>query len=227
MRKLIKLCLYLFGASLLYLAICRWVFPPVTLTQLQALSEGYGLKRNYIPWKEISPAVKLAAIASEDQLFAVHYGFDWKALKKSIQGSQGNKRRPRGAGASTISQQTAKNVFLWQGQGWSKYLRKPPEVIYTLLIEWIWGKQRILEVYLNTVEMGPGIFGIEAASQAYFKKPASRLNRQEAARIIACLPNPKQFTVSPPGKRVQWRTPQILRQMSLIESHPQIRELIR
>src|SRR5690606_15312001 len=113
-----------------------------------------------------------------------------------------------------------------QGSGWTKYLRKPFEAIYTLGIETFWGKQRILEVYLNVAEMGPGIYGIEAAAQTYFHKPASQLSQYEAAMIIASLPNPKKFTVKPVSKRVQWRAPQIQKQMSLIASHPQVKILL-
>lgn len=227
MRFILKSLLYLLIASLLYVVACRWIFPPVTLTQAGALLDGHGLQRDYVRWKDIAPAVKLAAIAAEDQLFPVHGGFDWKAIEKSVRGETGSKKRVRGAAASTISQQTAKNVFLWQSSGWGKYLRKAPEGFYTLLIEWIWGKQRILEIYLNTIEMGPGIFGIEAAARHYFHKPAAKLSRKEAAMIIACLPNPKKYTVQPLSRRVQLRTPQILRQMQLIETHPAVRQLLQ
>ncbi len=218
--------LYLFLLSLAYLVLCRWIFPPITITQLSSLVSGDGLKRDYVSWDDISTNVKLAAIASEDQLFPVHGGFDWKAIEKSLEGTQQKKQKRKGAAASTISQQTAKNVFLWQGSGWSRYVRKAPEAVYTKLIEWVWGKQRILEVYLNVIEMGPGIFGIEAAAQKYFNKPASRLTRKEASMIIACLPNPKRFTVKPVSKRVSWRSPGILRQMKLIESDSDVRSLV-
>jgi monofunctional biosynthetic peptidoglycan transglycosylase len=147
-------------------------------------------------------------------------------MDKSINGPK-KKKRVRGAGASTISQQTAKNVFLWQGSGIGRYIRKVPEFLYTQLIEWVWGKRRILEVYLNVIEMGPGIYGIEAASQAYFKKPASKLSRAEAAMIIACLPNPKRFTVKPLTRRVQWRYPHIMEQMNNLEGDEDIEEVIR
>lgn len=228
-RSLIKGFVFLLVASLLYLVACKWIFPPVTITQMGALFGGYGLKRDYVSWDEISPNVKLAAIASEDQLFPQHDGFDWKAIEKSLDPATGKRRkkRPAGAAASTITQQTAKNVFLWQGSGWGRYVRKAPEAFYTQMIEWIWGKQRIMEVYLNVIEMGPGIFGIEAAAQQYFHKSARSLSRQEAAMIIACLPNPKRFTVKPLSRRVKWRTPAIVRQMGYIESDPAVRGLIR
>jgi monofunctional biosynthetic peptidoglycan transglycosylase len=128
-----------------------------------------------------------------------------------------------GAAASTISQQTAKNVFLFQG---AAYIRKPFEAVYTKLIEWIWGKKRILEVYLNTIEMGKGIFGIEAAAQAYFHKPAKNLSRNEAAMIIACLPNPKIYTVVPVSRRVAWRSKGILRQMNFVQGDKNVEDLL-
>jgi len=228
-RFLFKTILYLLLASLLYTVICKWILPPITITQLSSVFSGYGLKRDYVSWNKISSNVKLAAIASEDQLFPDHNGFDWNAIEKSMEGKQGKrkKKREKGSAASTITQQTAKNVFLWQGSGWSRYVRKAPEAFYTMMIEWIWGKERILEVYLNVIEMGPGIFGIEAASRQYFHKSAKNLTRQEAAMIIACLPNPKKFTVKPLSRRVQWRTPGILKQMSLIEDDPDVRALVR
>ncbi len=219
----------MFLASNVYLILCRWVMPPFTITQLAGFVEGYGLKRDYVSWNKISGNVKLAAIASEDQLFPVHNGFDWKALDKSVNGpvSKKKKRRVRGGGASTISQQTAKNVFLWQGSGWGRYLRKVPEFYFTQMIELLWGKKRILEVYLNVIEMGPGVYGIEAAAQKYFHKHARDLTRAEAAMIIACLPNPKKFTVKPASRRVIWRYPQIVTQMNHLEANSDVRQLIK
>ena len=175
-RYLFRTLLVLLLSSLLYVVVCKWVMPPITLTQIGAVIDGYGLKRSYVSWDQIPRNVKLAAMASEDQLFAVHGGFDKASLEKSLYGPK-KKKRERGGGASTISQQTAKNVFLWQGTGYSRYIRKGLEFPYTKLIEWTWGKRRIMEVYLNVIEMGPGIFGIEAASQAYFHKPAKNLTR--------------------------------------------------
>jgi monofunctional glycosyltransferase len=227
-KFLLKGILFLLILSLIYLGLCKFVFPPITITQLSSLVQGYGLKRDYVSWKEISPNVKLAALASEDQLFPQHEGFDWKAIEKSIDDKPAKKRKKRakGAAASTISQQTAKNVFLWQGSGWGRYVRKAPEAFYTKIIELVWGKKRIMEVYLNVIEMGPGLFGIEAAARRYFNKPASSLTTQEAAMIIACLPNPKIFTVKPTSRRVAWRTPRIVRQMRMIQSDPKVQELI-
>ncbi len=157
-RKIFKWFLWAFLWSNLYLLICKWIMPPVTLTQLGSLFTGHGLKRDYVDNDEISPNAKLAAMASEDQLFPDHGGFDWKSIEKSLQNKPGKRKKVAGAGASTISQQVAKNVFLWQGAGIARYMRKVPEMYYTKMIEWVWGKQRILEVYLNIAEMGDGVF---------------------------------------------------------------------
>lgn len=222
--------LFMFISSTVYLILCRWVMPPITITQATSAVTGYGLKRRYVSWEKISPAVKLAAIASEDQMFLDHSGFDWAAIEKSFEDSKkkGKKRkRIKGGGASTISQQTAKNVFLWQGTGVTRYIRKVPEFYFTQLIEWTWSKKRILEVYLNTIEMGPGIFGIEAAAQQYYHKSARNLSRAEAAAIIACLPNPKKFTVVPQSRWVAWKSGFILRQMNNIQDDDDIQDLIK
>ncbi len=201
--------------------------PPLTLTQLGSWLSGDGLKRSYVSDKDISPNIKLAAMAGEDQLFPLHSGFDWKSLEKSLSTNPKKKSRVRGSAASTISQQVAKNVFLWQGEGILKYIRKVPEFYFTKMIEWIWGKQRILEVYLNVIEMGKGIYGVEAASQAYFGKSAKALSRKEAAMIIACLPNPKVFTIKPESRFVSWKKDWILKQMSNIQNDDDIKALVQ
>ncbi len=202
--------------------------PPITVTQISN-SFSFGLHRNYVGWEDISRNVKLAAIASEDQTFPDHGGFDWDAIEKSLRPKKKGKktRIPPGGGASTISQQVAKNVFLWQGGDITKYIRKVPELYFTEMIELIWGKKRILEVYLNVIEMGPGVFGIQSAAQKYFGKSAKNLSRTEAAMIIACLPNPKRFSVKPPSNRVSWRYPQILREMNNIEDDEDIQALLK
>lgn len=227
-KKTKRIILILFLSSLLYTIICRWVMPPITITQI-ANTFGYGLKRDYVSWNQINYSVKLAAIASEDQAFPDHSGFDWDAIEKSLKPKKKGKKTkiPLGGGASTITQQTAKNVFLWQGGLITKFIRKVPELYFTKLIEWVWGKERILEVYLNVIEMGPGIFGIQAAAKHYFKKDASKLTRAEAAMIISCLPNPKKFTVKPMSRRVAWRYPQILKQMNNLEGDEDIKALLR
>ncbi len=227
-RWIKRALLFMFLSSLIYIILCKWVMPPITLTQAgNAFS--YGLKRDYVSWNNISYNIKLAAIASEDQTYPDHSGFDWDAIEKSLRPKKKGKktRIPLGGGASTITQQVAKNVFLWQGGGIDRFIRKVPELYFTKMIEWIWGKQRILEVYLNVIEMGPGIFGVEAASQAYFGKSARNLSRTEAAMIIACLPNPKRFSVQPMSRRVAWRYPQIVQQMRNIEDDPDVQAIIR
>jgi monofunctional biosynthetic peptidoglycan transglycosylase len=223
-----RILLILFLSSLLYTIICRWLMPPITITQI-ANTFGYGLKRDYVSWNQINYSVKLAAIASEDQAYPDHSGFDWDAIEKSLKPKKKGKKTkiPLGGGASTITQQTAKNVFLWQGGFITKFIRKVPELYFTKLIEWVWGKERILEVYLNVIEMGPGIFGIQAAAKHYFKKDAAKLTRSEAAMIISCLPNPKKFTVKPISRRVAWRYPQILKQMNNLEGDEDIKTLLR
>lgn len=216
-----KIIFILIIFQLLYVIVLKWVDPPVTITQLSSVFEGYGLSRDYINDDEMSKWAKLAVISSEDQLFPDHNGFDFKNIKKAL---AYNKKKPgRVRGASTISQQVAKNVFLWQGRSW---FRKGLEVYFTFMIEMIWGKQRILETYLNVAEMGEGIFGIEAAANAYFNKPASKLTRQESALIAACLPNPKKFKVKPASRYVSNRSGWIMTQMNHLEADPDIQHII-
>jgi monofunctional biosynthetic peptidoglycan transglycosylase len=221
--KLIKkVFIILFLSHLVYLIILRWVNPPITITQFSALVSGYGLKRDYVSKDRISPYACLAVIAAEDQLFPDHNGFDIKSIEKAIQYNQKKSNRVRGA--STISQQVAKNVFLWQGRSW---VRKGLEVYFTFMIELVWGKERILEVYLNVAEMGRGVYGIEAASRHYYKKSAQKLTRVQAARIASCLPNPKKYAVNPPSDYITRRSNWVLRQMGNLESDPEIERLIK
>ncbi|HEX7844559.1 MAG TPA: monofunctional biosynthetic peptidoglycan transglycosylase [Chitinophagaceae bacterium] len=216
-----RIFIILFIAQLAYIVLLKWVDPPITMTQLSNWVSGHGLKRDYVGWNSISPNAKLAVIGAEDQLFPDHSGFDWKSIKKAM---KYNERKPgRIRGASTISQQVAKNVFLWQGGGW---FRKGLETYFTFMIEKIWGKKRILEVYLNVIEMGEGIFGVEAAAQSYFRKPAKNLTRQEAAMIAACLPNPKRYKVKPLSGYVSGRSGWVMRQMSNLQSDPDVQEVI-
>lgn len=217
-----RIFLWLFILQFVYIILVRWVNPPVTLTQLGSLLSGNGLKRDYADISEMSPNIKLAVIASEDQLFPDHDGFDLKAIKLAM---KYNKKHPgKVRGASTISQQVAKNVFLWQHGG---YFRKGLEVYFTFMIEKIWSKKRILETYLNVAEMGPGIFGIQAAAKTYFNKNAKDLTRAEAAQIAGCLPNPKLYTVKPLSGYVASRYDDIMRQMNNLEGDPDIQELIK
>ena len=228
LKKIYRFFIFLFVSSLVYVIIIKLVEPPITITQITN-AFGLGLKRDYVSWNDMSYNIKLAALASEDQSFTDHSGFDWDAIEKSLRPKNKRKKSkiPIGGGASTITQQTAKNVFLWQGGRYDKYIRKIPEVYFTFLIEWIWGKKRILEVYLNVIETGPGCFGVEAAAQHYFHKSAKNLSRAEAAMIVAGFPNPKKFTARPMTRRVSWRYPQILREMNNIEGDEDVRALLK
>ncbi len=217
-----RIFLILFISQLIYIFFCKWINPPITVTQVVSLAQGYGLKRDYISYDQMSPNIKLAVMASEDQLFPEHEGFDMKAIEKAIQYNEKHANRRRGA--STISQQVAKNVFLWQGGG---FIRKGLEVYFTFMIEKIWSKKRILETYLNVAEMGKGIFGIQAASKAYFNKNAKNLTRSEAAKVAASLPNPKMYTVKPISKKVLDRYDDIMRQMNNLEGDADIQKIIK
>lgn len=216
-----RIFLWLFIFQFVCIILFRWINPPITMTQLVSWVSGHGLKRDYVDYSEMSSHAKLAVISSEDQLFPDHNGFDWKSIKKAM---KYNEKKPgRIRGASTISQQVAKNVFLWQGRSW---VRKGLETYFTFMIETFWSKERILEMYLNVAETGDGIFGIEAAAQSYFNKPAKNLSRQEAAMIAACLPSPKRYKVKPASAYVLSRASFIQRQMNNLESDPDIQNVI-
>jgi monofunctional biosynthetic peptidoglycan transglycosylase len=216
-----RILLFLFCLHIFYLLILKWINPPLTLTQLSSFFHGYGLKRDYVSMNNISPYAKLSVIASEDQLFADHDGFDFKSIEKAMKHNQKSKSLH---GASTISQQVAKNIFLWQGRSW---IRKALEVYFTFMIEELWGKKRILEMYLNVSEMGKGVFGIEAAAKFYFNKHARSLTRNESAMIAACLPNPKVFTVKPMSRRVATRYPWVVMQTIHLQDDPDIIKLLQ
>ncbi|MEP1087037.1 monofunctional biosynthetic peptidoglycan transglycosylase [Algoriphagus sp.] len=192
-------------------------FVPVPITPLmvirvfeQAFDEEKEVRlyKDWVPFSEISKNAAQAVYASEDQKFLDHNGFDIEAMEKAW---ENNKKGKRIKGASTITQQTVKNVFLWQSR---TYLRKGLEAYFTVLVELIWPKERIMEVYLNVIEMGDGIYGIEAASQAYFNKPAAKLSRQQAALIAAVLPNPRRWSPAKPTGYILKRQGWILRQMN-------------
>lgn len=173
-------------------------------------SRPFKVRREWRDRGQISPWLQLAVIASEDQLFPEHDGFDFGQIRKAMEEAQNG---GRSRGASTITQQVAKNLFLWPDRNWA---RKGLEAWFTLLIEWTWPKTRILEMYVNVAEFGPGIYGAEAAAQAYFGKPAARLNKQEAARMAAVLPNPIRYKASAPGPYVLKRQKQIEAQMTAL-----------
>jgi monofunctional biosynthetic peptidoglycan transglycosylase len=221
-RIIKKIFIWMFVAQLLYIILLRWINPPITITQLVSLVTGHGLKRDYVSYDEMSANAKLAVMAGEDQQFPDHNGFDIKAIKLAV---KYNKKHPNKVrGASTISQQVAKNVFLWQHGG---FFRKGLEVYFTFMIETLWSKERILQMYLNVAEMGEGVFGIEAASQHYFNKSADKLTRSEAAQIAAALPNPIRFTVKPICKYVATRSHNIVAQMNNLEGDEDIKALIK
>jgi monofunctional biosynthetic peptidoglycan transglycosylase len=220
-RVIRKIILLLVVLHLTFLILFRWFNPPITFTQLGSILEGNGLQRDYIAYDEMGDNIKLAVMAGEDQLFPDHNGFDIKRIKLAI---KYNKKHPNKVrGASTISQQTAKNVFLWQKGG---FFRKGIEVYYTFMIENLWTKKRILEAYLNVIEMGEGIYGVQAAAQAYFNKDAKELTRAEAAQIAACLPNPKKLKVKPLSRYVTTRGNFLQKQMINLQQDPDIQELL-
>ena len=185
----------------------RFFNPPITITQIGGLFEYGKLNRDYISYDEMGNNVKKAVIASEDQKFFNHNGFDYTAIEKAMKNNEKGKKL---RGGSTISQQTAKNVFLWQGRSW---IRKGLEAMYTFIIEKVWSKDIILERYLNSIEMGQGVFGVEAASQYYFGKSSKDLNTSEAAWIATVLPNPKKYDPKNPSAYLKKKHNWIMRQM--------------
>lgn len=207
--------LWFFVITIVSVVIFRWVPVPVTPLMLIRCAEQkmdgkeMKLKKDWVPFKEISPNLQLAVVCSEDQNFIKHNGFDFEAIDRAMEYNENHKKT---RGASTISQQTAKNVFLWSGRSW---VRKGFEVYFTFLIETIWSKQRIMEVYLNVIEMGDGIYGAEAASKIYFHKKAIDLSKSEAALIAAILPNPRKYSATNPGGYISSRKDWILNQMAL------------
>ena len=207
-KKIKKLIFILILANILFIVWGKFFNPPITLTQIGGLLKYGKLKRDYISYYEMGTHVKKAVIASEDQAFFSHNGFDYKAIEKAMKhNEQGKKLR----GGSTISQQTAKNVFLWQDRSW---IRKGLEAVYTFIIELVWSKDIILERYLNSIEMGRGVFGVEAASEYYFKKNAKDLTKSEAAWIAAILPNPKKYDPKNPSSYLKRKHSWIMRQMN-------------
>ena len=180
---------------------------------------GYVAHSDWVSMDEISPWMGLAVIAAEDQKFPEHWGFDVSAIEKALAHNERNENRIRGA--STLSQQTAKNLFLWDGRSW---VRKGLEAGLTLGMETVWSKKRILTVYLNIAEFGDGVFGVEAAAQRYFHKPASRLSLSEAALLAAVLPNPLRFKANAPSGYVRSRQAWIMRQMRQLGGESFMRE---
>ena len=209
--------IFFFGSSIFFTLLFRFINPPATPLMLIRVVQNIAddktpsITKDWVKLSDISPNLVLAVIASEDNNFESHYGVDFKAIEKAQKlNAKGKKIR----GASTISQQTAKNAFLWPGRN---YLRKGLELYFTGLIELGWGKKRIMEVYLNIIEMGDGIYGAEAASQKYFHKSAKNLNREEAAAIAAVLPNPRRWRPDRPTGYIARTKSRILWAMSRVE----------
>lgn len=208
-----------FILTIAWVTLYKWVNPPTTWLQLTtACPEGQKVKKKWVDSENISLNMKLAVVAGEDNNFMKHKGIDWGAVEKAKKYNETiGQKKGKYRGASTITQQTAKNVFLWHGSAkWSKWIRKGFEVYFTYLIECIWGKERIMEVYLNVIEMGPCIYGVGAAADTYFHTSAAHLTKDQAALIAACLPNPKNYSVTKPGPYMKRRQGQIVGLMRLI-----------
>ena len=225
-RWLLALPMLLLLATVLQVAALRFVDPWfstfMAIRQFQAWTEGDWRFRVAYDWRDLdrmSSSVPLALVAAEDQRFAEHYGFDLKAIEKA---RNNNARGRKVRGGSTISQQTAKNLFLWSGRS---YVRKGIEAWYTVLIETLWPKRRIIEVYANIAEFGDGVYGAQAAARSYFRKDAARLGPAEAARMAAVLPSPKRYSIVRPGPYVQRRSNAIQRQMRHIGGSGYLRSL--
>ena len=213
-----KTTMWFFIISIGLTIIYRFVPVPITpLMVIRLVEQTFDsekkvrLYKDWVPMSEISRHAPQAVFAAEDQKFLTHIGFDFEAMEKAW---ENNKKGKRIKGASTITQQTVKNVFLWPGRS---YVRKGLEAYFTVLVELLWSKERIMEVYLNVIEMGDGIYGIEAASQAYYNKSAAKLNRNQAAMIAAVLPNPIRWTPAKPTGYIRGRQSWIMRQMNNLE----------
>jgi len=232
-RRLLRLALFaMLGAlllSVLMVGTLRFVDPWTSGFMLQARvhswfdgdDEPFVLRQEWRDFDRISPQLALAVVASEDQLFPRHRGFDFKQIQVALDEAERGRRM---RGASTISQQVAKNVFLWNGRSW---VRKGAEVWFTVLIEALWSKERILEVYLNVAEFGPGVYGAEAAAQHFFRKPAVKLSRGESARLAAVLPNPARLRAGRPSAYVLRRQGAIERQMTALGGHRRLLSQLR
>lgn len=215
-RFLGKFCLWFLGISVFLVVVFKFV--PVPFTPLMAIRaienkmDGKGMysSHEWVPIEDISKNMQRAVIASEDGTFLTHHGFDFNAIQKAMVNNEKGKRLK---GGSTISQQTAKNVFLWQGRS---YIRKGLEAYFTVLIELIWGKERIMEVYLNSIEMGDGVYGVQAAAEHWYGKTASNLTKNEAAGIAAILPNPRKFKASNSSAYINRKKSRIIKYMRYV-----------
>ena len=211
MWKFIKKLFYTIAIISIFSIIWgRFFNPIITITQIEGLVKYQKLDRDYISFDEMGRNIKKAVIASEDQNFYRHNGFDFQAIQKAFADNQKGKKLK---GGSTISQQTAKIIFLWNGRS---YVRKGLEAIFTFIIEKVWCKDIILERYLNSIEMGQGVFGVEAASHYYFGKSAADLTKSEAAWIAVCLPNPKKYDPKNPSSYLSRKHSWVMRQMNYV-----------
>jgi len=211
--------------NVLLVAVFRFVPVPASGLMVQRRMEAwsggkpYVARHRWVPLEDISPSLGAAVIAAEDQNFTEHFGFDWQAIEKAVQHNEHSRRK---RGASTVSQQTAKNLFLWSSRSWT---RKGLEAWFTLLIEVGWSKKRILEVYLNIVEFGDGVYGAEAAARTFFGKSAKRLTPSEAALLAAVLPNPHRFHANAPSDYTRGRQAWILNQMRQLGGNQVVKDL--
>jgi monofunctional biosynthetic peptidoglycan transglycosylase len=217
LRRFVRnVILLFFIISIGWVALARfvpvWLTPLMCIRYVEAVSGGKTpqIRKKWVPIEKISPDMVQAVVAAEDDLFMQHRGFSINAINKAI---EHNKKGKRVRGGSTISQQTAKNVFLWPQRS---YVRKAFEAYFTVLIEFFWTKERIMEVYLNVIETGDGVYGVEAAAQTFFGKSADKLTRSQCARIAVCLPNPRRFKVDKPSPYIQRREAQIVNLMGKI-----------
>ncbi|BAP42888.1 monofunctional biosynthetic peptidoglycan transglycosylase [Pseudomonas sp. StFLB209] len=212
-RRLAKALLWFAAGSFVLVLVLRWVPPPATALMVERKIESWidgqpiDLQRDWVTWEQIASPLKVAVVAGEDQKFAEHWGFDVAAIQAAI---AHNERGGSLRGASTLSQQVAKNLFLWSGRS---YLRKGLEAWFTALIELLWSKQRILEVYLNSVEWDDGVFGAQAAARHHFNTSAANLSTQQASYLAAVLPNPRRWSASSPGSYIARRAGWIRQQM--------------
>ena len=221
LRNILRWVVVLFFSTTI-LAVVAYRFIPVYITPLmvircfQQVADGESIKlhHHWVPMSEISEHMPVAVMASEDQRFLLHHGFDFNAIQKA---AKNNAKGKKVHGASTISQQTAKNVFLWPGRSW---VRKGFEAYFTFLIELVWSKQRIMEVYLNSIEMGDGIYGVDAVAEYHFDKKGKDLFREECALIAATLPNPIKFDSAHPSAYMKKRRRQIEHEMKFIPTFP-------
>jgi len=218
-RIIKRIIFFFFISTILIVVLFRFVPVPFTPLMLSRMAEQFKndkemkCDKDWMPISKISKNLQKAVISSEDQNFMNHYGFDFTAIEKAYKYNKTKPANKPARGASTISQQTAKNVFLWQGRN---YIRKALEVYFTAMIEIFWNKERILEVYLNVIEMGDGIYGAQAASQQYFKVDAANLNQKQAATIAAILPNPRKWKAANPNGKTKYKVSKIMNKMNKV-----------